>query len=78
MDDLRSGARPLDEIVDRVGDARFVLLGEASHGTHEFYVDARAADQFDLLAHVDETTALEPLDRWSALEEPAETYPSGL
>ena len=23
--------------MDLVGDARFVLLGEASHGTHEFY-----------------------------------------
>ena len=27
----------LDELLDRVGDARVVLLGEASHGTHEFY-----------------------------------------
>lgn len=37
-------ARPLtgapgdhDELLDRVGDAQVVLLGEASHGTHEFY-----------------------------------------
>jgi erythromycin esterase-like protein len=42
------------------------------------YVDARAADQFDLLVHVDETTALEPLEAWSAVEQPAKTYPSGL
>lgn len=27
----------LDVLVDAVGDARFVLLGEASHGTSEFY-----------------------------------------
>lgn len=27
----------LDEIIAFCGDARFVLLGEASHGTHEFY-----------------------------------------
>jgi len=26
-----------DSLVDLVGDARFALLGEASHGTHEFY-----------------------------------------
>ena len=41
---VRRMAYPLDELVAnydpllrRIGDARFVLLGEASHGTHEFY-----------------------------------------
>jgi erythromycin esterase-like protein len=33
---LRSPA-DLDPLVDRVRDARVVLLGEASHGTHEYY-----------------------------------------
>src|ERR1700741_1032578 len=32
--DTERDHRPL---LDRVGDARFVLLGEASHGTHDFY-----------------------------------------
>jgi erythromycin esterase-like protein len=27
----------LDLLCDRIGDARFVLLGEATHGSHEFY-----------------------------------------
>ena len=27
----------LDRLLDRVGDARVVMLGEASHGTHEYY-----------------------------------------
>ena len=26
-----------DALLDLIGDARFVLIGEASHGTHEFY-----------------------------------------
>ena len=27
----------LDPLLERIGDARMVLLGEASHGTHEYY-----------------------------------------
>jgi erythromycin esterase-like protein len=41
---LQDAARPLtgraedfDPVIDLIGDARFVLIGEASHGTHEFY-----------------------------------------
>jgi erythromycin esterase-like protein len=40
---LRAAARPirtaadLDPLMERIGDARYVLLGEASHGTSEFY-----------------------------------------
>ena len=26
-----------DSLLERIGDARLVLLGEASHGTHDFY-----------------------------------------
>jgi erythromycin esterase-like protein len=33
---LRSPA-DLDPLLERIGEARCVLLGEASHGTHEFY-----------------------------------------
>ena len=34
---LAGHARDYDELLDAIGDARFVLIGEASHGTHEFY-----------------------------------------
>jgi erythromycin esterase-like protein/predicted phosphoribosyltransferase len=34
---LAGGARDYDPLMERIGDARFALLGEASHGTHEFY-----------------------------------------
>ncbi|PGH47138.1 erythromycin esterase family protein [Streptomyces sp. Ru87] len=32
-----SGAGSLDPLLERVGDARYVLLGEASHGTADYY-----------------------------------------
>ena len=44
LDEIRDQARPLtgsygdyDGLLQMIGDARVVLLGEASHGTHEFY-----------------------------------------
>jgi len=34
---LHGAPTDFDELLDKIGDRRFVLLGEASHGTHEFY-----------------------------------------
>ena len=34
---LRGENTDYDALLSDIGDARFVLLGEASHGTHEFY-----------------------------------------
>ncbi|HET7584674.1 MAG TPA: erythromycin esterase family protein [Gemmatimonadaceae bacterium] len=34
---LRGGPEDFAPLLDRIGAARFVLIGEASHGTHEFY-----------------------------------------
>jgi erythromycin esterase-like protein len=43
---LRQAAHPMDgspddhdALLDLIGDAHYVLLGEASHGTHEFYAE---------------------------------------
>jgi erythromycin esterase len=30
-------AADLDPLLERIGDAKYVLLGEATHGTHEYY-----------------------------------------
>lgn len=38
---LKDGASAWDPLLETIGDARIVLLGEATHGTHEFY-NARA------------------------------------
>jgi erythromycin esterase-like protein len=44
LDALRTKVQPItgadgdyDRLIDEIGDARIVLIGEASHGTHEFY-----------------------------------------
>ena len=34
---LKGADRDYDPLMEMIGDSRFVLLGEASHGTHEFY-----------------------------------------
>jgi erythromycin esterase-like protein len=38
---LTGAASDFDALLERIGSRRFVLIGEASHGTHEFY-DVRA------------------------------------
>ncbi|HJQ25552.1 MAG TPA: erythromycin esterase family protein [Blastocatellia bacterium] len=46
---LKGAADDYDRLLEWMGDARFVLLGEASHGTHEFY-KARAQISKRLIA----------------------------
>jgi erythromycin esterase-like protein len=56
VDSVRRHAIPVDldtglnRVVDLIDDARLVLLGEASHGTHEFY-RARADITRELITH---------------------------
>jgi len=45
------------------------------------YFSTRLAQQFDAVVHIDETQAIEPLERnavWERGEEPPETYPAGV
>src|SRR3984893_6185189 len=36
---LTGASRDYDPLMERIGGARFALLGEASHGTHDFYCE---------------------------------------
>jgi erythromycin esterase-like protein len=50
---------------------------ETERASH--YFSARLPEQFDLVAHVDRTRALEPLEKWSRHEiDLPETYPTGV
>jgi erythromycin esterase-like protein len=43
------------------------------------YFRARLPEQFDAVLHIDQTTALEPLERWAHDEvDLPETYPTGI
>jgi len=55
-----------------------LYIPRSERQSHYFY--ARLADQFDYVIHIDDTRALEPLERSAGWEagEVAETYPSGL
>ncbi len=70
---LSGGSDDYDALLALIGNARFVLIGEATHGTHEFYSE-RATITKRL---IDETHAVEPLERTSIWEEGElpETYP---
>jgi erythromycin esterase-like protein/predicted phosphoribosyltransferase len=48
--DAPGGVPPTDVLEDLIGDARVVLIGESSHGTHEFY-EARAEITKWLIEH---------------------------
>jgi hypothetical protein len=55
-----------------------VYVPESERRSHYFY--ATLSEQFDVALHIDETRAVEPLERTAGWEEGelAETYPSGL
>jgi erythromycin esterase-like protein len=54
-----------------------VYKPEIERASHYFH--ARLPEQFDAVIHVDATSALAPLERWSRHEEDLpETYPTGV
>ena len=64
--------------LDRVGD-RPEVVASLHHYAMALFFRARIAEQFDAVVHIDATSALTALDRWS--HENAdwpETYPTGV
>src|SRR5688572_9112346 len=55
-----------------------IYVPETERQSH--YFEARLSDQFDAVIHLDETQALEPLERYALWEtgEPPETFPTGI
>jgi Erythromycin esterase/Phosphoribosyl transferase domain len=56
----------------------FIYRPQTERDSHSFR--ARLADQYDAVIHIDDTRAVEPLERtarWAGAE-PAETYPAGV
>ncbi len=73
----RDAAEPLDVV--RLGRAIGVIYLPATERQSHYY-HVRPGEQFDAIIHIDETTALEPLEvtsLWAAGETP-ETFPTGL
>ncbi|HYD52470.1 MAG TPA: erythromycin esterase family protein [Gemmatimonadaceae bacterium] len=73
-----------ERVVEALGDPRLeraigvIYRPQTERLSH--YFEADLAAQFDAVLHLDETRALEPLERvptWK-LDEPAETFPSGI
>jgi erythromycin esterase-like protein len=71
------------DVADALGEARYeraigvLYRPETERASH--YFSARLPQQFDLVVHVDNTHALEPLERWSRHEaDLPDTYPTGV
>lgn len=91
LETVRQAAHPLtgastdyDALLEMVGDARLeraigvIYRPDTERMSH--YFEACLPSQFDAVIHIDETRALEPLERtapWESGESP-ETYPSNL
>ena len=88
LHNIDSGSFWLDTAQEGVGDTLRTKRLERAIGViyrpeterQSHYFDARLADQFDAVIHIDRSRALEPLERTSTWDrgEPPETFPSGV
>jgi erythromycin esterase-like protein len=76
---LRGAGEALGELREPLLERAIGVVYRARTERQSHYFEARVAQQFDAVVHVDRTRALEPLERsqmWTA--EPPETFPSAL
>jgi erythromycin esterase-like protein len=75
---LREGAVSEALRQDRLERAIGVIYRPESERLSHYF-RARLPEQFDAVIHIDETSALEPLERWARAEaDVPETYPTGI
>ena len=75
---LRDGGLAAERLRDERLERAISVIYQPETERWSHYVEARLADQFDAVIHIDETRALEPLERsapWETGEAP-ETFPS--
>jgi erythromycin esterase-like protein len=76
---LRGAGEALGELREPLLERAIGVVYRARTERQSHYFEARVAQQFDAVVHLDRTRALEPLERtqiWTA--EPPETFPSAL
>src|ERR1700753_4073722 len=67
-----------DPVLAAIGDARLVLIGEASHGTHDFYRERARITRRLIEEKGFAAVAIEASIPWHEGEEVPETYPSAV
>jgi erythromycin esterase-like protein len=76
---LRGAGEALGELREPLLERAIGVVYRPRTERHSHYFEARVAQQFDAVVHLDRTRAVEPLERtqrWTA--EPPETFPSAL
>ena len=76
---IRGNAAVADALPDGLLERAIGVIYKPETERASHYFPARLPDQFDLVVHVDDTRALEPLEKWARHElDLPETYPTGV
>lgn len=77
---LRSGSHVAEGLAEPMLERAIGVVYRPETEFESRYFQASRSDQFDAIIHFDETRAVEPLEpvAENILDEPAETFPSGI